>query len=289
MSAAERAPAPEAAAGRTSYGAIVVCGGGCYGSYYVRQLRRAAARGALRWRELIVVDRDERCRVATETSSEGIDASTRRAGTPGPLRARVVVEEWGRFFDDYLGRAASSPDDTALDAIVPSPLMPHLMYEWLQRRARARWPGRSVETRPLPAPPPTPWERAAPDGTHYASFATWMCPVNCVEPARCPHTRGPRDWSMPDAARSWVAAQRGTNDRIHGPAIFHCVHRAFGVGMFDTAEALAADRLVAAAGTTGPADVLVCTVSHCHGAFGLLGLGPWTSPALPMAPGSGDI
>jgi hypothetical protein len=207
------------------------------------------------------------------------------AGSPP---ARVVVEEWGRFFDEYLGWASAHPETSALDAIVPSPLMPHLMYEWLQRRAHVRWPGRDIATRPLPSPPPTPWERAAPDGTHYASFATWMCPVNCVEPARCPHTRGPRDWSMPDAARAWVAAQRDDRTRIAGPAIFHCVHRAFGVGMFDTAEVLAADRLVAESGTGGPADVLVGTVSHCHGAFGLLGLGPWP-PALPIAPRSGDI
>ena len=289
MSAAEGAPATLATAGRTEYGTIVVCGGGCYGSYYVRQLRRAAVRGALRWRALLVVDRDERCRVAGELAADAADEEGELAGTAEAPAARVVVEEWGRFFDDYLGRAAANPEDAALDAIVPSPLMPHLMYEWVQRRARERWPGRRVETRPLPTPPPTPWERAAPDGIHYASFATWMCPVNCVEPARCPHTRGPRDWSMPDAARAWVAARRGADDRISGPAIFHCVHRAFGVGMFDTAEVLAADRLVAAAGTGGAADVLVGTVSHCHGAFGLLGLGAWTAPALPVAPGSGDI
>ena len=284
MSAAERAAAHAATSGRPDYGTIVVCGGGCYGSYYVRQLARAAARGAIRWQALLVVDRDPHCRVAVEAAN-----ASDGAGAPGdPPPARVVVEEWGPFFDEYLGRAAARPQAAALDAIVPSPLMPHLMYEWLQRRARARWPGRSIETRPLPSPPPTPWERAAPDGIHYASFATWMCPVNCIEPARCPHTRGPRDWSMPEAARAWVAAQRGGDRPPAGPAIFHCVHRAFGVGMFDTAEVLAADRLVAESGTGGPADVLVGTVSHCHGAFGLLGLGPWP-PALPIAPASDDI
>lgn len=283
MSATERAPAPVATTGRSDYGTIVVCGGGCYGSYYVRQLDRAAARGVVHWRELLVVDRDPRCRVAIEAAEASRSAA--RAGSPPP---RIVAEEWGRFFDDYLDRAAAHPEASALDAIVPSPLMPHLMYEWLQRRARARWPGRDIETKPMPAPPPTPWERAAPDGTHYASYATWICPVNCVEPARCPHTRGPRDWSMPEAARAWVAAQRDGVRRLAGPAILHCVHRAFGVGMFDTAEVLAADRLVAESGTGGPADVLVGTVSHCHGAFGLLGLGSWP-PALPIAPRSGDI
>ena len=41
-----------------------------------------------------------------------------------------------------------------------------------------------------------------------------------------------------------------------------------------TSEVLAADRLVAAAGDRGPAEVLVGTVSHCHGALDVLGVGP---------------
>jgi hypothetical protein len=273
-----------AAIERRDYGTIVVCGGGCYGSYYVRQLRRAASRGALRWRRVLVVDRDPRCRVAIE--SEDVGGVPADGSAPAP---RVVAAEWGAFFDTYLADATAAPDSSRLDAIVPSPLMPHLVYEWLVRRARERWPAREIATRPLPAPPPTPWERAAPDGTHYVSYATWMCPVNCVEPARCPHTRGARDWSMPDGVRAWVAARRAAGDAIAGPAILHCAHRAFGVGMFDTSDVLAADRLVVAAGTGGPARVLVGTVSHCHGALNLLSLGPLAAPALPNAVERGDI
>jgi PAS domain S-box-containing protein len=37
---------------------------------------------------------------------------------------------------------------------------------------------------------------------------------------------------------------------------------------------LAADRLVAAAGERGPVEVLVGTVSHCHGALNVLAVGP---------------
>jgi hypothetical protein len=273
-----------ASAARRDYGTIVVCGGGCYGSYYVRQLTRAAARGALRWRAALVVDRDPDCRVARESAGSG--GSTDRASLAVP--PRVVVSEWGAFFDEYLAAASADPDGARLDAIVPSPLMPHLMYEWLLRRARARWPGRAIETRALSAPPPTPWERGAPDGTHYVSYATWMCPVNCIEPARCPHTRGARDWSMPEGVRAHVAARRSAGEEIAGPAILHCVHRAFGVGMFDTADVLAAERLVVEAGTAAPAQVLVGTVSHCHGALNLLSLGP-PAPALPIAAGRRDI
>ena len=47
-----------------AFGTIVVVGGGCYGSYYVRQLGRAVAAGALVCRRVLVVDRDANCRVA---------------------------------------------------------------------------------------------------------------------------------------------------------------------------------------------------------------------------------
>ena len=183
-----------------------------------------------------------------------------------PPGIELVLADWSSFFDQYFANA--TPDSA--DAIVPSPLMPHLMYEWLLRRARARWPGREVATVPLAHPTSLPWERQAPDGTQYASFATWMCPVNCVEPRLCPHTRGPRSWTMPVAAAEYVERERSTGERLDGPVIFHCTHRAYGVGMFDTRDVLAGDAFVAQAGERGAADVLVGTVSHCHGAFNVL-------------------
>jgi hypothetical protein len=64
-----------------------------------------------------------------------------------------------------------------------------------------------------------------------------------------------------------------------GPVLFVCRHRVHGVGMFDVASVLAGDAVVAAAGEDGsPVDVLVGTISACHGAASLLHLG--TDPSL---------
>jgi hypothetical protein len=53
-----------------------------------------------------------------------------------------------------------------------------------------------------------------------------------------------------------------------------CEHRVFGVGMFDVAAVLGGDAVVTEAGTAqSPVDVLVGTVSSCHGAVNLLHLG----------------
>jgi hypothetical protein len=251
---------------RLEFGAIVVVGGGCYGSYYVRQLRRAARADAVRWERLLVIDRDPHCRVASMTPDP--------ASAADDGHVELVVSEWSTFFRQYLDAAAADRPASQRDAIVPSPLMPHLMFEWILERARRRWPGRDVGTKPLDAVPPTPWQRATDGGPHYVSFATWICPINCIEPNICPHTRELRDWSLPDTARAYVAAAQGRGWMLAGPVIFHCTHRAYGVGMFDTAEVLAGDDVVRRAAERSAAEVLVGTMSHCHGAFERLVVGP---------------
>lgn len=240
-----------------TYASIIIVGGGCYGSYYVRQLLRARDAGALSFERLVVVDRDAQCQVAS-----------------GPQESDVLIlqREWEPFFDEYLGTATETAVPNA-DAIVPSPLMPHLMFDWLMRRARARWPRRPVERRALRRAPHIPWQRAVPSGTHVVSFAEWVCPVNCVEPAMCPVIRGPRTWSMPAAVRAYIQAEERGATPLVGPVIFHCEHRAYGVGMFDTQAVLDGDALVARAAANDAADVLVGTVSHCHGALDVLHVG----------------
>jgi hypothetical protein len=232
---------------------VVIIGGGCYGSWYAQQLTRAIANGAVTAEEIVIVDRHADCLAAQRLVNGDF------AGAP----IRVQVATW----DDYLAEwLAGGADALAGHAMVPSPLMPHLCLDWLMARSRARWPHRSVVVEPLSATPPMPWERAAPDGRHYVSFATWTCPVNCIEPAKCPATRGPRDWSMPPAVRQFAAADPG----LRGAVIFHCEHRAWGVGMIDASAIASADADVAAWGDAGPCKVLVGTVSHCHGALGVL-------------------
>lgn len=242
-----------------SYATITIVGGGCYGGYYLRQLHRARRAGAIAWERLVVVDRNVDCPVARAIQAGSAD------------HADVVVAAWDDYFDEALALAVRQEAPTT-DAIVPSPLMPHLALSWLERRARQRSGADAVRRLPLTVAPPTPWQRAGTDGSHYASYATWTCPVNCIEPVRCPATRGPRAWSMPDAMRQYVDALPAA-DRLLGPLVFQCSHRAYGVGMIDVSDLVAADAFVAANGAAGHAEFLVATVSHCHGALGRLVVG----------------
>jgi hypothetical protein len=243
-----------------SYGTIVVIGGGCYGSFYLRQLKRAREAHALTWTQVVIVDRDPSCQVARSAGVESGDV-------------RIATADWTTFFHEYLSAACDDPVGTLHDAIVPSPLMPHLMYQWVRARAVEHWPSRPIASRPIETVPGVPWQRAGPDGTYYVSFAEWVCPVNCIEPAICPKTRAARWWTMPDAVQSYVSAERATGRPLADPVIFHCTHRAYGVGMFDTATAVRADAVIREAGRGGPVDVLVGTVSHCHGALSVLTIG----------------
>ena len=236
---------------------IVVVGGGCYGTFYARQLLQARAKQKLDFARMLIVDRDADCQFHRELGASEL--------------ARLVVSEWDEFFDAWLSTVGAGDPP---NVIVPSPLMPHLMYHWLLRRARARWPDRVVETRPVPQGPGTPYDRAVPDGTRYVSFADWLCPTHCIEPALCPVTRAPRTWEMADALRDLTATLNEARATA-GPVLFFCEHQAFGVGTFSVAEVLAGDALVAAAGAAGAeVAVVVGTISSCHGAVNLLHLGP---------------
>lgn len=235
--------------GGLEFGTIVVVGGGCYGSYYVRQLQRARGAGRAAIARIVVVDRDARCAVA-----RGLEARP----DPGVV---VAVADWEAFFTHWLGEATADPAAHARSAIVPSPLMPHLLYAWLAAQARAVADNADLRGEAPGDIPGVPWQNVGADGTRYVSFATWICPINCIEPARCPHTRGPRDWSL----HRTLTVPAGSDDT----ALLPVTHRTFGVGMIDVTDVLAARAVVLEAVRHGRG-ARVATASHCHGAVGLV-------------------
>lgn len=237
---------------------VMVVGGGCYGTFYARQLEAAAARGKVEYRRVVLVDRDPDCRAASELAAR-------------PDRS-IVVADWSGYLDELLVREPPPPGDPD-DAIVPSPLMPHLMAQWLEREARRRFGDRGVRFRPAREPLGTPYDVLAPDGTRYVSYADWLCPTHCVEPLICPVIRGPRTWELGEAIERYVERLAG-GERVLGPALFVTRHRAFGVGMFDAADARRALDLLVEVGRSGASTLLVIgTVSSCHGALSILELG----------------
>lgn len=239
---------------------VVVVGGGCYGTFYATQLAKAKARGKADYRTVLVVDRDPACRARRELSE-------------APDR-RFVTSEWDAFFDRYLFAASPGPTVDERDHIVPSPHMSHLMFEWVVRRTQARFPGRSVEVIPVPGTLHTPYDRTGPDCTRFVSFADWVCPTHCVEPATCPAIGAPRTWEMSDALRGLAERMRQGGEPVAGPALFICRHHVFGVGTFAVDAVLEGEQTVAETARRPDGGlVLVATVSACHGAVNMLKIG----------------
>lgn len=239
-------------------GDIAVMGGGCYGKFYLGQLVAARQKGVLRFRRLLIVDRAADCPAAAAISEPGCE---------------LVVSPWSEFLDLYLDPAARNRDGLT-DMIVPTPLMPHLLAHWLERRARAQWPDREVALLPAEAPLGTPYDRLHADGVRYVSFADWLCPTHCVEPLLCPAIKAPRTWEMRDAVSSW-SAEHGREVPTAEPAIFNCRHTAFGVGMYPVRSAFEGfDGFVPVAGAPAGGDLVIGSISSCHGAVALLRVGP---------------
>lgn len=235
-------------------GEVAIIGGGCYGSFYLGQLLRAREAGAVTWRQLRVVDRDAGCRAARMLA----------AGVA------LHVESWADFLDDWLDPAARR----AADRLVPSPLMPHLMAEWLHRRAADRWGATRVRLVPATAPLRTPYDMLHPgDGVRYASHADWTCPVHCIEPETCPAIHAPRTWEMGETVTAWTR-EHGHEVPTAGPVLFTCRHLTHGVGMYPVVGAFEAlDDLTAVVASHGRGDLVIGSVSACHGAVAVLRVG----------------
>lgn len=232
---------------------VVIIGGGCYGSFYTGQLLKAREAGAVSWRRLLVVDRDPECSAALLVAEAG--------------DAELVTAEWGRFLDRWLVQDERSADDR----LVPSPLMPHLMAEWLERRAAERFGTDRVGRVPADTVAGTPFDWLSPtDGVRYVSHADWTCPVHCIEPATCPVIKAPRRWEMSDTVTEW-SHRRGSTFPTAGPVLFTCRHHTHGVGMYPVSQGFdALDQLAAAVEQHGKADLVVGSVSACHGAVGVI-------------------
>ena len=231
---------------------FVIFGGGCYGSFYARQLLRAQAAGAASVSEIVIVDRNR-------------EPPAHRA-LQSPL-LRFVEQDWDGFCDSYFGTLPVAADDQ----IVPPPFTPHLALAWLLRRLRAELPRLQWSTEPLRTLPGTPFQQQSAEGTATLSHADWLCPVHCIEPSICPKTRALRDWDMAETVAVWRDALMEAGQPIAQVHLFQCLHYTHGVGTYPAAKVIGALREVSSeASSGGGTRYLIGTISRCHGAVHLL-------------------
>jgi hypothetical protein len=225
--------------------AFIVIGGGDVGAMYVRQLLRAAAAGRLDTDCIVVVDRDPAC-LASKCEDP---------------RVRIEAADWSEWLAVHLDEAG--PDDH----LVPYHWAPHLLRTWLEGQAAQS--GARTTRRTGPPARGLPYEAMTTSGDRALSYASWVCPPTCIEPALCPHTRGEKDWSL----AADLEAPRG-GDAVDDRFVFRCLHLVYGVGTIPVADIRAArDRMLAGL-ERGPRAYLVATSSHCHALATVLEVAP---------------
>lgn len=229
---------------------IVVLGGGCYGGYHTGQLLKARSRGRLRCDRILVVDRNPRCPVSRHLRGE---------------RAVVFVcAEWTEFLAEYVPHA---PPDAQL---VPAPLAPHVLADWLEGALRRAFPQVWIERAPLTGALHLPYDVVDAGGNRYLSHAAWVCPSTCIEPEICPAIRGPREWDL-----GKTVAHRAEVPLL----LFQCLHFVYGVGTIPISTLMRAlDEVTQTLRARKEATFGVVTASHCHGVVTLLRLAVPTSP-----------
>lgn len=233
---------------------FVILGGGCYGTFYARQLIRAAEAGAIAGPEIIVVDRNAKPKIAEVP--------------PAQRYVRLVRDDWEHFLGAHLARLDAGADDQ----IVPPPFTPHLAVSWLLAALRRARPDMTWEIEPFALLPGTPFQRLAANGTLAASHADWICPIHCIEPDVCPKTRGPRYWDMADTAHAYAKSLGEAGQPIEQIHLFRCLHFTHGVGTYPAGALITALKQLQALQSSAvtPLRALIGTVSRCHGAMHLL-------------------
>ncbi len=214
----------------------MVIGGPEIHAGYVRRLFKAEAAGKITFGRVVVIDRDPWCAVA---------------GLVGD-RVRLEVASW----NDWLAENLKHFEDS--DHLVPYHWAPHVLLDWLKADLAGRGLSlaRTSDLSEPPARPPVFRETKA--GDLAMSYAEWLCPPACIEPALCPHTRGPKWWSLAtelaEAPRSYV---------------FPCLHLVYGVGTIPVSAIFEVrDRLVdglSRGEIRADTPVWIGAASHCHG------------------------
>ncbi|MBI4308387.1 MAG: hypothetical protein HY684_06240 [Chloroflexi bacterium] len=228
---------------------FVVIGGGCYGCFHTRQLRKAHQSGKIHADRFLVVDRHADCRASREFAGD-------------PL-VRIVQADWPTFLCDYLDR---QPPDTDAQ-MVPACWAPHLFFDWLTGSVQRALPGAITSRSPCDLRLGLPYEQTDAAGNRFLSEAGWRCPASCIEPAVCPAIKKPRDWNLAERIARAVPKSLG----VDLAEVFLCRHYAYGVGTIPARELLAArDRVLAAAQASGSLRAAIATSSHCHGVVGIL-------------------
>lgn len=249
---------------------FIVLGGGCFGTFYARQLLRAKN---LSFEKIIVVDVKgikNPCQAFQELGEGG-------------GKIQYVFSDWKEFFYPYLDQKINEAahGKVSRDHYIPPTFAPHVLMEAFLNILQKRFPEILIRPEPmsmvadqkLEGQPSTlikdkiqiPFHMLLPSGNLALSFSTWICPATCIEPPTCPVTRGPKDWDM----KTKILESMQINTNVDYISVLQCRHLTMGVGTIPVQEIvneyLKFQEVARVPGTHG---LTMASVSSCHGLVG---------------------
>ena len=232
---------------------FLVIGGGCYGTYYCRQLLRGAVKLGLE--KITVVDHQVDCQVRREIADPRIEHLT---------------TDWHDFllpyFHEQVARRRSGVELT--DHYVPPCIGPHFLFELFETELKRECPTVQLTHPPFGSPVGTPLDMKLADGNRALSFAEWICPHSCIEPRLCPVIRQEKAWDMGEHLSGYFEEYGLKVDTYH---LLPCRHLAMGVGPIPM-QLIVDEYLQFSSRMLQPGRHLaaLATISSCHGLVGLM-------------------
>jgi hypothetical protein len=235
---------------------FVVFGGGCFGTHHVRGIERGRTRGRISPQSrIIMLDRNAH---------------------PPALDLPEVGENPHLTFvqSDWLEYMKANWDSLPAEAeAVPAPVAPHLAFEWLVWSLRGRLGEDSISIEPMAHEfGGLPYEYLAPSGARFISAADWICPINCRAPHICPMIRDVRTWELSGTVNAYAQEHQ---ESVAAAVVFEPRFRVPGIDRLYLHEYRdARDRILDLYQQPQSAgkEVIVATVSPCHGAVSLMRL-----------------
>ncbi len=228
-------------------------GGGCFGSQYAHWLLRARDLGWLEFSEIRLIDRDPHCLWQQKAR--------------GSVGVQLQVQDWTDYLADYLVTHLQD-SEARRDHWIPSPLSPHLLLLGFLAAARRLYPQYDWALEPFRENLSIPVIFPLDAGPLAVSFAQWQCPVNCIEPKRCPAIQQERNWDMKNALDG-AFAQKGEEYSWH---VLQCQHLVHGVGTIPMEKIFHEfESLLQKIAEENLTKIIVATVSGCHGLIGQAG------------------
>lgn len=178
-----------------------------------------------------------------------------------------------KSYSDFIEEVLSDPNPVSpRDTIVPDHTAKHVMLQVFLSHVARRLPNFKTELKPFAADFTTPFlYKSENDAIWAMSYATWVCPPDCDEPAICPHIAESRTWdffkTLPEAA-----SQIATKSSVH---LFGCEPLVAEISHIRLAK-MAAELTAFDERLAGPVPftALVATHSRCHGILGCFEVAP---------------